>query len=229
MTAAFDASRSTDPDGEITMYSWVFGDGNTSEGKIVSNTYAKEGEYVVKLTVTDDRGETHSAEHTIVAGKDVGSGDGLKGEYWDGQILQGQPLVSLLAPNIDFRRRGWDGRFITGHVGDKNGDNFSCRWTGLLQPTKSENYTLTLDVNDRGRVWLNGKLVIDAWDKPQISSTLVGRLEPGKKYPIKVEHRKGTFESTGPWKARLWWESHSVAKEIIPATQFYLPERFGRR
>ena len=49
-----------------------------------------------------------------------------------------------------------DGRFLAGGVGDKNGDNYSCRWSGFLQPTHSEEFMLTLEVNDGGRVWFDG-------------------------------------------------------------------------
>jgi hypothetical protein len=48
----------------------------------------------------------------------------------------------------------------------------------------------------------------------------------GQKYPIRIEHHKGTFEATGDWKALLSWESPSIPKELIPPTQFYQPEGF---
>jgi hypothetical protein len=99
--------------------------------------------------------------------------------------------------------------------------NYSCRWTGYLQARRSEEFTLTLDVNDGGRLWFEGQLVIDAWDRPQIKSTSVGALEAGRKYPIRVEHHKGAFESTGGWRAMLSWQSPSIKREIIPITQFY--------
>jgi len=118
------------------------------------------------------------------------------------------------------------GRFLRGEVGDNNGDNYSCRWTGFLQPTHSEEYTLTFEVNDGGRVWFDGRLVIDAWDKPQTASASVGTLTAGKLYPIRVEHHKGTFEKTGRWKALLYWETPTVERRLIPPGQFYLPEGF---
>ena len=54
-----DASASTD-DGTITAYAWDFGDGGTATGRTASHTYAANGTYAVKLTVTDDRGVTTS-------------------------------------------------------------------------------------------------------------------------------------------------------------------------
>ncbi|AEV68200.1 glycoside hydrolase family 44 protein [Acetivibrio clariflavus] len=51
----FDASDSTDPDGNIVYYAWDFGDGSEGKGKTVKHKYAKPGTYTVKLIVTDDK------------------------------------------------------------------------------------------------------------------------------------------------------------------------------
>jgi hypothetical protein len=51
---SFDGSASKDPDGAITKFAWDFGDGTTGNGKVTSHTYAKAGNYTVKLTVADN-------------------------------------------------------------------------------------------------------------------------------------------------------------------------------
>ncbi|MFQ6116983.1 MAG: PKD domain-containing protein [Candidatus Bipolaricaulia bacterium] len=58
LTVRFDGSRSRDEDGEIVKFFWDFGDGAISEEESPSHTYSAPGEYVVTLTVTDDRGAT---------------------------------------------------------------------------------------------------------------------------------------------------------------------------
>ncbi len=55
---SFDGSKSSDEDGEITEYSWNFGDGNKSSEESVNHIYLKPGNYTVKLTVTDDKDES---------------------------------------------------------------------------------------------------------------------------------------------------------------------------
>ena len=75
-------------------------------------------------------------------------------------------------------------------------------------------------------MWFDGRLIIDAWDRPQTASAPLGKLEAGVKYPIRVEHHKGTFEATRDWKAKLFWEGPSTAREVVPVTALYLPEGF---
>ena len=50
------------------------------------------------------------------------------------------------------------------------------------------------------------------------------RTVAGKKYPIRIEHHKGTYEATKDWKAKLSWQTPTIPREIIPSTAFYLPE-----
>ena len=181
MTAEFDASRSTDPEkGELT-YTWDFGDGKTVNGVKASHTYANDGEYPVKLIVSDPQGEKHSAERKIAVGQRVGSGEGLKAEFYSGTGFEGMASVMGWG-NINRRRTGWAGRFLTGWVGNEKGTDYSARWTGFLQPTTSEEYKLTYDVCEGGAVWFDEKLVIDFRGQPPgdkvVSKTAsVGRLE----------------------------------------------------
>lgn len=51
---AFDASQSTDNDGEILGYLWNFGDGTVSRSSIPQHTYESPGSYEVTLYVLDD-------------------------------------------------------------------------------------------------------------------------------------------------------------------------------
>jgi len=224
MTAAFDGSRSADPEEEELSFSWDFGDGKSGEGPKLGHTYAAEGEYEVKLTVKDASGQTRSVGQKISVGKAVGSGDGLRAEYFDGPDLKGEPVV-LVARQVNFRRKGWNGRFLCNRVG---ATNYSCRWTGFIQPTRSEEYTLTLDVHEGGRLWWGDELVVDSWDASGAKSVSVGKLEAGKLYPVRIEHRKSKVDRKNPradhkWRCILSWQSPSKKKQPVPAGQFYPP------
>jgi PKD repeat protein len=65
LTVNFSAVASTDEDGVITDFEWSFGDGTSGTGRDVSRTYDTAGTYVVILRVTDDRGDSSTAQKTI--------------------------------------------------------------------------------------------------------------------------------------------------------------------
>ncbi len=59
---AFNASSSSDPDGNSLKYRWDFGDGTSAEGgSKVSHQYTKGGSYNVRVTVDDGSGSSCSA------------------------------------------------------------------------------------------------------------------------------------------------------------------------
>lgn len=64
-SVTFDASASSDLDGDIVRYAWDFGDGATGEGMIVTHAYAHPGELMVILTVTDSAGAEAKATRLV--------------------------------------------------------------------------------------------------------------------------------------------------------------------
>jgi PKD repeat protein len=66
-TANFDGTLSYDPNGEIVSYLWNFGDGGAGNGPQVSHIYRENGEYVVELTVVDNKGIANSSSLTVQA------------------------------------------------------------------------------------------------------------------------------------------------------------------
>ena len=55
LQVAFDASASSDTDGQIINYSWIFGDNSSAGSGVKTNhTYQKEGSYTIKLLVMDN-------------------------------------------------------------------------------------------------------------------------------------------------------------------------------
>ncbi len=65
----FDGSRSYDPDGNITSWSWNFGGNTHVNGETVDHSFLEAGTYTVSLTVTDDIGETDTDTTTCVIGE----------------------------------------------------------------------------------------------------------------------------------------------------------------
>lgn len=75
MDQKFDASASSDADGDTLTYSWDLGDGTTAEGAKVSHSYANPGTYKVTVKVDDGSGTECSSDHLAgeikVSGKPV--------------------------------------------------------------------------------------------------------------------------------------------------------------
>jgi PKD repeat protein len=71
LTVNFDASASSDPDGDPLTYAWdldgdgTFGDGTTAK---VSRTYTANGTYTATLRVSDGRGGSQTTSRTITVG-----------------------------------------------------------------------------------------------------------------------------------------------------------------
>ena len=64
----FDASSSIDPDGEIVLFEWNFGDGSGELLPIIPHTFGRPGTFRVELTVTDNTGVTATDEVIIEVG-----------------------------------------------------------------------------------------------------------------------------------------------------------------
>lgn len=67
MVCTFDASHSSDPDGQVVSYSFDFGDGETAQSAsgTVQHTYTTAGPFAASVTVTDNRGGTGTASTSV--------------------------------------------------------------------------------------------------------------------------------------------------------------------
>ena len=69
LTVNFDASASTDPDGDTLSYAWTFGDNQTGTGATVSHTYTTAKTYSASVKVSDSKGgsDTKAIEITVTS------------------------------------------------------------------------------------------------------------------------------------------------------------------
>jgi endoglucanase len=61
----FNASASSDANGDILSFSWTFGDGTTGTGAMPAHTYSAAGSYGATVTVSDGKGGSSQASVTI--------------------------------------------------------------------------------------------------------------------------------------------------------------------
>lgn len=79
LTCTFDGSGSTGAGG-VASWAWDFGDGGEAAGPVVSHTYAADGSYPVRLTVTDGTGASASTVQTLVVAAPQPSRIGFVGQ-----------------------------------------------------------------------------------------------------------------------------------------------------
>ncbi|MGD8497208.1 MAG: glycoside hydrolase family 3 C-terminal domain-containing protein, partial [Gemmatimonadales bacterium] len=126
------------------------------------------------------------------------SGEGLRGEYWSNPHFEGEPTILRRDPRVDFR---WTlsspGRGIPI-------DWYAARWTGTLTAGDSPVHRLGIEGDDGYRLWLDGELLVDDWEK-RGSGTRVAAVDlaPGSAHEIRLEY----FETTGNAKLRLVWDA----------------------
>lgn len=124
----FDGTGSYDPEGRaLTSWEWDFGDGVTTTGAMVSHVYANSGDYTVRLTVTDDKGATNTAEQVVtITHPDPNSPP---------VIDAGGPYKGPINTNITLTATG----------ADPDGDSLTFTWTYDSQDTVDEILQLTFD------------------------------------------------------------------------------------
>jgi hypothetical protein len=118
-----------------------------------------------------------------------------RGEYFNNKTLSGAPALVRDDAQINF---GWGtGSPAPGVIGQ---DGFSVRWTRSLN-LAAGSYRFSMTVDDGGRLWVNGHLLIDAW-KDQAPRTYSGLIYlPGGGVPVKMEY----YENSGAATAQLSW------------------------
>ncbi|AFU99880.1 S8 family serine peptidase [Simiduia agarivorans] len=171
-TVQFDATGSTDPDGDIASYHWDFDDnGSFGQGPQVSHVFEQPGDYEVVLTLTDDTGLLSSDSVVITvlprsAGQYSISGRVRATEqtYVDGDT--NDPLSTLVANNSGPEAQVIGNPSITGGFvaqaptgGTQNGDRFanSSDVSDFYRVNLQAGQRVLLEIGD----WANGDVDID--------------------------------------------------------------------
>ncbi len=98
-------------------------------------------------------------------------------------------------------------------------DDFAIRWEGSLLPRFTELYQIEFQSRGRGRVWVDGQLIIDAWGGCSLSQAHRGAvsLVSGRLASVRVDY---LAEPAGA-QAILRWTSPSQSLEVVPASRLF--------
>jgi beta-glucosidase len=138
---------------------------------------------------------------------------GLKGNYFSNSDLKGNPAFEKQDEQLNFK---WT--LYSPNPEKLQPDNYSVRWTGKLEAPNSGKYQLGLRGNDGFRLYLNGKLLIDNWEKLSYSTKTVELdLNKGQRSDIVVEFH----ENRGEANIELIWNYglNDYQKEFNDALQ----------
>jgi len=98
-------------------------------------------------------------------------------------------------------------------------DNFSIRWTGMLRVSGGGKYQLTIIANGGARLWIDGKLALDASTAGRARNGVHAAVELSEGlHPIRVDF----WDTTGIARMKLHWQTPGATeREPIPAAALY--------
>jgi hypothetical protein len=150
--------------------------------------------------------------------------EGVKAEYFANADLLGAPAVVRGESQIDFLWPDGDVEGINSPAEGIPTNSYSARWSAELHVAHSGEYRFVINVNNSGRLWLDGKVLIDRWPNdggiPEYTTTGI-ELEAGRVYSLVMEWNK--YNPTG--LARLEWIDPFGDRTVIPAGHLQLPLR----
>ncbi len=157
------------------------------------------------------------------------TGTGVLAEYWnktsaninDALFPTTAPLLSRIEAQIN---GNWPTATNGGSPGPGiNADNFVSRWTGEILPQYSQIYTIFMNVNAGGRIWVGDTAAatpqLTNWGATSVSgeTSFTIALQGGRRYAIRLEH----MERTNDAFAIVSWQSASQAKQVIPQSRLF--------
>jgi hypothetical protein len=121
---------------------------------------------------------------------------GWLAEYYDNSNLAGAPALVRTDPAINF---AWERNSPHAAI---SADGFSVRWSRTLG-FPAGTYRFHASTDDGVRIWVDGRLVVDAWYTQSLPNDRWGDLYLDERpHQVKVEY----FEKAGGAHAHVWWE-----------------------
>ena len=179
---------------------------------IYVDQYIATGTYQVKVEYFE-----HIGDATISLGwSRVVGGETWVGEYFDNRKLEGAPKMTRNDSAIDF---DWGSGSPDAAIPT---DNFSVRWTRNVG-FEAGTYRFLTSTDDGVRVWVDGGLVVDAWEDQSLPNTRTGEvyLSAGR-HTVIVEY----YERKVDAHAHVWWQ---LRDPVLPQPGHWHGQYFDNR
>jgi hypothetical protein len=133
---------------------------------------------------------------TLLAAEEARAQDPLwQAYYWDNRDLDGEPILQRSENSINYN---WGDSAPTGV--DIDNDTFSARWVGFIS-FRPATYRFTTVSDDGVRVWIDGELIIDAWNDHPLQTLTADRSLSAGTHQIVVEY----YENEGGAVIQFGW------------------------
>ena len=121
---------------------------------------------------------------------------GLRGEYFANQNLEGAPALVRIDNQVDFQ---WGDAVPDPAI---PAEHFSARWTGSIVAPESGDYQISVTSDDGFRLFIDGKNVVEYWaDRAAAANVVNVYLQGGRPTPIKLEY----YNNLGAHAVSLGW------------------------
>jgi hypothetical protein len=127
---------------------------------------------------------------------------GLRGEYFAGELWEGEPLFTRVDPLLLFswpEQEPWPA-------------SFSARWTGTLAAPADGTYRFQLSADDGVRLWLDGELVGESVVPDNVNLIDVQTELSAGPHAIRVDY----FQRGGGKALELWWQPPGESLQPVP-------------
>lgn len=160
---------------------------------------------------------------TVSSFNGVGSGNGLKGEYFN-RRFSNDPVPADAVADVTRTDTQLDFFWEYAPLPAFNVDNFTVRWTGYVQPSVTRSYQICTVSDDGVRAWLGGSTtpVISNWTDhgPTEDCSAAVTLNAGTLYKVRVEFYDSGVGATLQLR---WRHSGAPGGELIPSTNLRPP------
>ncbi|MGD2034955.1 MAG: glycoside hydrolase family 3 C-terminal domain-containing protein [Bacteroidales bacterium] len=124
---------------------------------------------------------------------------GITGEYFNNRELEGTPFEVRTDSMVNF---SW---FNRSPMPGMNRENYSIRWHGTLTAPVTGRYLISLSGDDGFRLFIDDRLMIDAWYDGWKTELIYMRFDAGSRHTIEIDYYQKE------------WYSHISLEWVLPS------------